>query len=691
LHVGKLDGEPRYRVLLTARHHACEVVASYVMEGVLGAILADDQDGLWFRRNVEFLAIPFMDKDGVEDGDQGKNRSPRDHNRDYIGQSIYPSVASLRDLVPNWSNGKLVAAFDLHCPYISGRHNEVIYIVGSSDERMWQEQQEFGSLLEAGQSGPLVYRASDNLPFGKAWNTGRNLGENKSCSRWAGDLEGIRLAATFEIPYANAAGQAVTPEGARQFGHSLAKTIRDYLERTETRLDEEKDGTPVQVNGVFPNLTVMAKGMGSDSEAGIGALLPWANKLWAVGYVAHIRGEGLGLYEIEEDMTMRRHPASVTGTFTNRMVHWPSGQAFIGPHAIDADGNVRTIEDLKRFRLTATFDHLTDPKNKVYMLGMEGRLWELDVHTLEAKLLFNLVKELEITNAKEHFKSGYSAQGRVVVANNTYDEKEFLGKRHAGRLAEWDGKEWRIIERNPFVEVHGSKSGGSYGGHTIYATGWTKSSVVLRALVDGQWKRYLLPKSSHSWDHAWNTEWMRIRHANTERLLMDVHGIFYELPALSYGGNIWGIRPICSHLRVVPDYCHWRGLFVMASDQIDHDQGQPQSGLWFGNIDDLWQMGKPTGWGGPWWNTPVKADETSDPFLMTGFDKKVVHMAHDLDEPAEFTLEVDFLGDGSWRIYKRFRVTDGYEHHEFPDGFSAHWIRVRVSRTCNATAYFMYN
>ena len=159
--------------------------------------------------------------------------------------------------------------------------------------------------------------------------------------------------------------------------------------------DSEADKkTPVEVKGVFPHMTVMAEGVGSDSEAGIGALVPWAEKLWAIGYVSHIRGEGLGLYEISEDMTMRKHPASVTGTFANRMVHWDSNQAFIGPHAIDAEGNVRTIEDLKKFRLTATIPHLTDPKNKVYVLGMEGRFWQLDVKTLKAKLLFNLVKQL---------------------------------------------------------------------------------------------------------------------------------------------------------------------------------------------------------------------------------------------------------------------------------------------------------
>ncbi|MHC4462954.1 MAG: hypothetical protein ACYS30_16225 [Planctomycetota bacterium] len=456
--------------------------------------------------------------------------------------------------------------------------------------------------------------------------------------------------------------------------------------------DARTKEAPVQVKGVFPKMAVLAKGIGSDSEAGIGALIPWAEKLWAIGYVSHIKGKGLGLYEISDDMTMRKHPASVTGTFANRMVHWPSEQAFIGPHAIDAEGNVRTIDGLKNYRLTATVQHLTDPKNKVYFLGMEGRFWEVDVHTLKAKLLFNLVRELQIKNAKAHFKSAYTAQGRVVVANNNYDEAEFLGQRAAGRLAEWDGKKWTIIERNPFIEVHGSPHGGSYGGHTIYATGWTKSSVVLRVLARGKWLRYLLPKASHSWDHAWNTEWMRIRHAQTERLLMDIHGMFYDLPPFAYEGKVWGIRPICSHLRIVPDFCYWRGLFVMAGNQIDHDQGQPQSGLWFGNIDDLWNMGKPSGWGGPWWQTPLKAGAVSDPFLMTGFDKKVLHLTCDSAEKVNFRIDVDFLGNGTWKLYKTVRLFGkGYEHHEFPDGFSAHWVRVSVDKDCKATAYFMYN
>ena len=230
LHLGRPDGEPKYRVLLTARHHACEMMAGYSLEGFLEAVLAQSEDGRWFRKHVEVLAIPFVDKDGVEEGDQGKNRRPHDHNRDYAGKSIYPSVGAIREFVPEWSRGHLKVSFDLHCPYISGPNNEKIYIVGSSNPRIWREQCRFGEMLERVQTGPLQYHARDNLPFGQAWNTAENYKVGKSCSRWAGELEGIRLAASFEIPHANAGGNRVTCQSARAFGRDLARATRLYLE-----------------------------------------------------------------------------------------------------------------------------------------------------------------------------------------------------------------------------------------------------------------------------------------------------------------------------------------------------------------------------------------------------------------------------------------------------------------------------
>src|SRR6185503_18221358 len=57
-------GHGDLRILLTARHHACEMIASYVLEGLLEEALADP----WYQEKVEIAALPFMDKDGVEDG-----------------------------------------------------------------------------------------------------------------------------------------------------------------------------------------------------------------------------------------------------------------------------------------------------------------------------------------------------------------------------------------------------------------------------------------------------------------------------------------------------------------------------------------------------------------------------------------------------------------------------------------------
>ncbi len=460
-------------------------------------------------------------------------------------------------------------------------------------------------------------------------------------------------------------------------------------------------GPAVDGGRVFPHFAVSAPGTGSNSEAGIGALIPWADRLWAIGYVAHIRGSGLGLYEIREDLSWRLHPASVTGTFANRFVHWRSGQVFIGPHAIDEKGEVRTIEALKGHRLTATTNHLTDPA-KLYFLSMEGLLWEVDARTLEAKELFDLTKELDWDKgAYRHFKAAHAAQGRLVVANNTYEEPEHLGTRAAGRLAEWDGKgPWRILERNPFIEVAGKQNAGpgAYYGNTLYAVGWDRASVILRVLHGGEWRRMRLPFGSASWSHTWNTEWMRIREVQTERYLMDAFGLFYDLPALVYGGQLQPIRPIATHLRICPDFVHWRGALVLAGDQTDNAVGQPQSGLWFGSIDELAAWGKPSGWGAVWRHDEVRAGEPSDPFLMTGFDRKSLHLLREDegDAPIEVVVEVDFLGDGTWAEYATFRLdpkgsaANSYLHHEFPDAFGAHWVRTRATRDARLTAQFHY-
>ncbi|WP_350274799.1 hypothetical protein [Kribbella sp. HUAS MG21] len=451
---------------------------------------------------------------------------------------------------------------------------------------------------------------------------------------------------------------------------------------------------PGAISGVVPRLAVKADHV-PRSETGIGALMPWADRLWMVTYVAHKKrtGGGTGLFTIDDDLQLSKHPASVVGTYANRLVHKESNQLFIGPHAIDVEGNVRTIEALVDVRLTATARHLTDEAGKVYFLGMEGEFFEVDVQTLEATQLYDLLDELDVHDYP-HFKDMYTRHGRVVVVNNSYYDKDFLAGSSDGRLAEWDGQTWTILAKTQFNTL-GSANGMGPG---LYAVGQDRASALLHVyLPDTGWKVYRLPKSTHTQDHAFTTEWPRIREVESERLLMDASGMFYELPSLTYANAVWGIRPIASHLRVVGDFCSWNGLLVLAGDQTtpigdaNPVAGQPQANLWFGKTDDLWSWGKPQGWGGPWWESSVQADVPSDPYLMTGFEHKCLHLTHTSDTAVDFHVEVDFQGTGTFHRYRTLTVGPaGYEAFTFPVGFSAHWIRLVASTSCTATAQLTY-
>ena len=78
----------------------------------------------------------------------------------------------------------------------------------------------------------------------------------------------------------------------------------------------------VNISGVFPSLAVVAEHV-PRSETGIGALMPWADRLWFITYPASPgTGKGMGLFSIDEDMDL-------TLTDCNQVVTWMNGVCFI--------------------------------------------------------------------------------------------------------------------------------------------------------------------------------------------------------------------------------------------------------------------------------------------------------------------------------------------------------------------------
>ncbi len=224
--IGKPVTDPSSEIILFAtRHHSCEVIGSHVLEGFLQAALADDATGRNLRKRT-ILAVPFIDKDGVEEGDQGKNRNPHDHNRDYNATQLYPEVTAVMQLGAQHS-GRVVAFFDMHCP---SAREEGMYFVGAPQQDVSAGQQAFLNLLASTRQGELPVQVGDILPFGQGWNTSANYSQGKNSSAWAREaFPSARLITTGEISYSLVHGVEVTQSRAKALGADFARTLADFL------------------------------------------------------------------------------------------------------------------------------------------------------------------------------------------------------------------------------------------------------------------------------------------------------------------------------------------------------------------------------------------------------------------------------------------------------------------------------
>lgn len=480
---------------------------------------------------------------------------------------------------------------------------------------------------------------------------------------------------------------------------------------------------PIQISGRYPQLAVS----NDQGECGIGAVVPWAGRLWFITYSPHRpTGSSDKLYELDAAMNVTIRPESIGGTPAGRLIHRESDQLFIGPYAIDANGGVRAIPyDRMVGRHTAVARHLTDPAGKVYYYDMEGLLYEVDVKTLDVNLLYKRALP------GWHAKGGYTGQGRLVLANNgerpsrTVDpfkpfDYQFDPARHdeedAGALGDWDGRQWRLIRRRQFTEVtsRGGIQGAPDDKAPVWAVGWDKRSLLLNVMEDGRWHTFRLPKADYSYDgdHGWHTEWPRIREVVPARAgkpakyLMNMHGGWFDVPGEFAASKPVGLRPIGSYIKVTGDFTHWNGRIVFGCDDtaasgfhlnasldtFNSLNGLSNSGLWFADQDRLHQAGRPAGFGGVWLADSVKAGAPSEPFLLAGYTDRVVHLAHAGAEPVRFRFEIDADGRGQWASAGSVSVAaKGYAFHILPDDVKGEWIRVVADRDVDgATAYFHY-
>lgn len=480
---------------------------------------------------------------------------------------------------------------------------------------------------------------------------------------------------------------------------------------------------PRQISGIYPHLAYY----NNEGECGTGAVVPWADRLWVITYGPHLPfGSSDKLYEITTDLKRTVRPESVGGTPANRMIHQESNQLFIGPYAIDAQRKVRTIPYKEApGRYTGMARHLTDPANKILLATMEEGFYEVDVKSLQTKTLYTdgnvLRKEKDMHQfgpllPGAHGKGYYSGQGVAVYSNNGEASPVALKQFdiESGSLAEWDGKNWKVVRRNQFVEVTGP--GGIYGNTNpatdpIWATGWDHKSVLL-GVRDAQkgWSFYRLPKASHSYDgaHGWNTEWPRIRDVGTATqpdYLMTMHGMFWKFPRTFTAKNTAGIRPRSAYLKVIGDFTRWQDGLVFGCDDSAQKEflnkrntkgniegpGQSNSNLWFTATDTPDHLGPATAQGAVWLSEKVAANTPSEPFLFTGWTSRMAWILNEGAQVATFSFEVDKDGQGNWQPLRSVQVDAKTSVPVmFTTNETGEWIRVITDRATMATVNFNY-
>ncbi len=215
-------GEGEKIVVVSSRHHACESTGTYILEGFAQGCLEKHLDG------IKLLFVPFVDYDGVTDGDAGKGRLPYDHNRDYGNEPIYNETAKMRDVA---DSGNVVMNFDFHSPHHCGGINDYPYFMKFSDSQN-EIYDTISSLLKEytrNDCESMTYTGLQDPDYGTQWNqkTTPNV-KNYYLKR---TILGASL--TMEIPYFGLEDNMFTQNRAINMGKHLYNAVYETLKNVK--------------------------------------------------------------------------------------------------------------------------------------------------------------------------------------------------------------------------------------------------------------------------------------------------------------------------------------------------------------------------------------------------------------------------------------------------------------------------
>ncbi len=229
---GTAEDPAPFGVWVQARQHAWESGGSWVGRGFVEWAAGNDPAAVQFRRIASIYVIPIMDVDNVTLGAGGKEAVPRDHNRDWSDQPVYPEVAAAQQRIRDLNaQGRMHVFVDLHNPG-PGEPRPYFYGPLDLDKMPAPQQRNYARLLAL--SAECI---RDPLPMDAKYHFATYVKTEEERGRVSGTwvrnhtsdgTVAVSLETAWDTPHS-------TPNGYQAVGRQLAQAVARYLAEVQQR------------------------------------------------------------------------------------------------------------------------------------------------------------------------------------------------------------------------------------------------------------------------------------------------------------------------------------------------------------------------------------------------------------------------------------------------------------------------
>ncbi len=215
---------PRPGVYLMARQHAGETPGSWILDGLLRHLASDDARAREIARSLDVWVAPFVDLDGVVNGNYGKDALPWDFNRAWEPMAMRPAVHALqRDLQRFADRTAPRLVIDLHAP---GHCTGDIYLQLPREQRPQAQQDAARAFAELfaphfPELEPESFKRETR--YSSRWNALATLGS------WVWDYLDNTPCVTIETSYQRIGQQVLEIADYRAIGPRVITTALAWL------------------------------------------------------------------------------------------------------------------------------------------------------------------------------------------------------------------------------------------------------------------------------------------------------------------------------------------------------------------------------------------------------------------------------------------------------------------------------